>query len=162
MAGPDMINLGSPVAGDGDLSDDQIDQLLARATERMQQAGAAVKGDEKNPYTFPKLNAGELEKPYIASKGAVASVDSSRLLDDKDRKQANSIRKVEDPLTAKKAAIEEIIPIIFLERSSGTVLVAFLHQSLFVYHGLELTYHSEAEGDCRRRLVQSPSHRSHA
>ncbi|KAI7606090.1 hypothetical protein KC319_g21557 [Hortaea werneckii] len=106
MAGKDMTTLGSPVAGDGDLSDEQIDQLLARATERMQQAGAVVKGDEKNPYTFPKLNAGELEKPYIASKGAVASVDSSRLLDDKDRKQANSIRKVEDPLTAKKAAVE--------------------------------------------------------
>ncbi|KAI7577390.1 hypothetical protein KC343_g21786, partial [Hortaea werneckii] len=106
MAGKDMTTLASPVAGDGDLSDEHIDQLLARATERMQQAGAVVKGDEKNLYTFPKLNAGELEKPYIASKGTVTSVDSSRLLDDKDRKQANSIRKVEDPLTAKKAAVE--------------------------------------------------------
>ncbi|KAI7230220.1 rRNA-processing protein FCF2 [Hortaea werneckii] len=107
MAGTDMAPAGSSVAGDGDLSDEQIDQLLARATDRMQQAGAVVKDDEKSPYTFPKLNAGELEKPYIASKGAVASVDSSRLLDDKDRKQANSIRKVEDPLTAKKAAVEK-------------------------------------------------------
>ena len=44
MAGQNMTNVGSPVAGDGELSDEQIDQLLARATDRMQQADAAVKG----------------------------------------------------------------------------------------------------------------------
>lgn len=105
MAASDtMLREQGPVQED--LSDEQIEAMLARATERLQQKGEVAKTGEKSLYTFPKLNAGKLEKPYVSSKADVASVDASRLLDEKDRKQANGIRKVEDPLTAKKAALE--------------------------------------------------------
>ncbi|KAK4570057.1 dTDP-fucopyranose mutase [Recurvomyces mirabilis] len=93
---------------DDELSDEQIEQLLARATARLQQNPDqhTVKKRE-NPYTFPKLNAGELEKPYLHTKGDVVSVDGKGLLEEKHRKQANGIRKVEDPVAAKKVALEK-------------------------------------------------------
>lgn len=96
------------MAQEDEISDQQIEVLLARASERLK-AKANVKhtiDDGKTSYTFPKLNAGKLEKPYVSTRGDVASVDASRLLEEKQRKQANGARKVEDPVAAKKEAIE--------------------------------------------------------
>ncbi|TKA73495.1 hypothetical protein B0A55_05498 [Friedmanniomyces simplex] len=94
---------------DADLSDDQIEELLARATARLQRKQTPQQLAISNPtqtFNFPKLNAGKLEKPYITTKGDIVSVDAKRLLEEKERKGANGIRKVEDPVTAKKAALE--------------------------------------------------------
>lgn len=106
MAATDVL---STDAAQDDLSDEQIEALLARATARLQQHAkeqqVTTQKDGWN-FKFPKLDAGNLESPYIRTKGEVASVDAKRLLDDKDRKQANGIRKVEDPVAAKKALSE--------------------------------------------------------
>ena len=108
-AAVDVLSSAHEASADEDLSDEQIEELLARATARLQDnsVGKQVANfDVKSHYTFPKLNAGKLEKPYVFSKGAVASLDAARLLEEKQRKQANATRKVEDPLTAKRAALE--------------------------------------------------------
>ncbi|KAK1819675.1 dTDP-fucopyranose mutase [Friedmanniomyces endolithicus] len=94
---------------DEDLSDTQIEELLARATARLQQRANTKELATSHPkqhFNFPKLNTGKLEKPYISTKGDVATVDAKRLLEEKQRKKANMVRKVEDPVTAKKAALE--------------------------------------------------------
>ena len=97
------------MAADDDLSDEQMEALLARATARLQSnanGAAQQSGDGKNKFNFPKLNAGELDKPYVSTKGDVATVDASRLLEEKQRRQADGPRKVEDPVMAKKLAVE--------------------------------------------------------
>jgi phage FluMu protein gp41 len=129
---------------DDELSDEQIEQLLARATARLQEKSKQkqlIQKTDSHNFNFPKLDAGALEKPYVTTKGDIATVDSSRLLQEKLRRQAEGIRKVEDPVTSKKALAEvcltssffialsmrKIIPNFHLEQSSGSVLVAFLH-----------------------------------
>lgn len=92
-----------------EMSDEQMEELLAQATQRLREKEASqqlVKTDSKDTFTFPKLNAGQLEKPYTTTKNGVARVDSPRLLQEQDRKQANGTRKVEDPVAAKKLALE--------------------------------------------------------
>lgn len=98
----------APTTADEELTDEQIEQLLARATARLQEKAKQQQLTKSNglSLSFPKLDAGQLEKPYVETKGDVATLDSSRLLDEKHRKQANGIRKVEDPATVKKAAAE--------------------------------------------------------
>ena len=107
MAALDTARSLDTKSADHELSDEDIEQLLARATARLQQNPEQhlVKKRE-NTFTFPKLNTGELEKPYLQTKGDVASVDGKRLLEERHRKQANGIRKVEDPVAAKKVALE--------------------------------------------------------
>ncbi|KAF2773486.1 Fcf2-domain-containing protein [Teratosphaeria nubilosa] len=97
-------------AADGDLSDEQIEQLLATASARLQEKSHSkdlAKTNPRNSYTFPKLNAGKLEKPYVSSRGEVALIDAPRLLEQKQRKLADGIRKVEDPVASKKLALEK-------------------------------------------------------
>jgi hypothetical protein len=129
------------VETDDDLTDEQIEGLLARATARLKAKNQSssqdvLKLDGGESYTFPKLETGQLEKPYVSQKDGVASVDASRLVAEQQRKQANGVRKVQDPITAKKMAIEvsfttfsnillamrKSIPY-SLEQSPGAVLV---------------------------------------
>ena len=96
-----------------DLSDEQIEQLLARATARLQEKSKdkqLTKKNEQQHLSFPKLDAGNLEKPYVTTNGDIATIDSSRLLEEKHRKKAEGFRKVEDPIISKKAAEEVRAP----------------------------------------------------
>lgn len=126
---------------DGDLTDEQIEQMLARATGRLKEKSQSTEQSKKNEiqrYNFPKLQTGTLDKPYVSSNGEVATLDSKRLLEERQRKGANGIRRVEEPVASKKAAqavrfaftismsslaYDEKFSKFFLERSSGTVLV---------------------------------------
>lgn len=125
-------------AQDDDLTDEQVEQMLLRATERLKRSSSTelAKKAEAQRYNFPKLQTGQLKTPYVSSDGNVATLDSKRVSDQTQRKGANGIRRVEDPLASKKAAqevrhllpylvygYEEIFPNSFLEQSSGTVLV---------------------------------------
>lgn len=138
MATADLLPARAADGIDEDLTDEQIEQMLARATARLQQKSSIVQSDEgKYNFNFPKLSTGQLERPYLRVKGDIVSADPKRLLAQEHRRQANGIRKVEDPVTSKKAAVEvswqsnkrtllvmmKTIPITFLERSLGTVLV---------------------------------------
>ena len=70
-----------------DLTDEQIEELLARAAARLQEKAKdrqLTKHTEQS-LNFPKLDAGDLEKPYVSTKGDVATIDSSRLLDQRRR-----------------------------------------------------------------------------
>ena len=94
---------------DEDLTDEQIQALLARASARLKEKSiskdvAAV--EKRQSYTFPKLETGKLEKAYVSTTGDVANVDARRMLEEKHRKQANGIRRVEEPVAAKKLAEE--------------------------------------------------------
>lgn len=104
-----------------DLSDDQLQQMLARAAQRRKDGAILKLGDDSasnnKQFTFPKLNTGDIAKPYISTSGDVAHIDSSRLLKEKDRALSNQIRKVEDPVVVKKKTAE--------------VCVHFLPQTLF-------------------------------
>lgn len=108
MAATTALQKAPPHLTEEELTDEQIEELLARATARLQSnsSKAASKTDGPQKYTFPKLDPGKLEKPYVSTKGDVATVDAPRLLDEKHRKHATGIRKVEDPVAAKKAAEE--------------------------------------------------------
>jgi len=91
-----------------DLTDEQMEEMLAQATTRLREKEEAKMFQTEAPqkFTFPKMNAGALEKPYVVVKGHVAEADKSRLIDDKHRQTGSLIRKVEDPITAKKLAAE--------------------------------------------------------
>lgn len=94
---------------DDDLSENQIEELLARATERLREKSTSQlsRKNELHPrYTFPKLNTGVLPEPYLSSNGTVTTVESGRLLDKKQRKQADGVREVKDPLVVKQMANE--------------------------------------------------------
>src|ERR1700761_3956467 len=85
--------------GHEDLTDEQIDALLARATARLKakaQSQEVAKVDKsEETYSFPKLQTSNIDKPYVStSKHNVAISDSSRLVDDRQRKKADGIRRV--------------------------------------------------------------------
>lgn len=94
------------------MSDEQIEALLARATARLKakksdsQDILKLDNDEEN-YKFPRLQTGEITKPYLTTnKQHVATADAARLVDDKQRKKADGIRRVEEPVHSKKLARE--------------------------------------------------------
>jgi len=84
-----------------------MEQLLAQATTRLRQKESS-KSLQTQPYryTFPKLDAGALDQSYITSTGDVAEADRTRLLEDEQRQKCGGIRKVEDPVVARKIALE--------------------------------------------------------
>ena len=94
---------------DAALTDEQVEQMLARATQRLKaksQSTELAKKDDSPRYTFPKLETGSLVQPYVSAKGDVVAADSDRMLEKKERKLANGLRRVEDPVALKKAAQE--------------------------------------------------------
>lgn len=103
-----LLTAEKPIQHDDELTDEQIEALLARATARLHEKSKQLATTSSKPQslTFPKLDAGKLEQPYVSSKGDITIVDSARLLDQKHRKKAEGARKVEDPITTMKAAEE--------------------------------------------------------
>ena len=97
------------VSDDEDLSEEQIEQLLKQAEDRLRQK-ALSKDVNISGYTLPrsaKLNVSALPKPYVQITGDIARADSRRLPDEKQRKLANGgVRRVEDPLILKRKTFE--------------------------------------------------------
>lgn len=92
-----------------ELTDEQIDELLSRATDRLKAQSSSrtvARKDERRSYTYPKLQTGQLDKPYVSKKGDVASVNASRSRDGEQQTKANGIRIVQNPATIKKLAEE--------------------------------------------------------
>jgi hypothetical protein len=105
----DAIEVVSKMApSQEDLTDEQMEEMLAQATTRLREKEEPKMFQTEAPqkFTFPKMDAGAIEKPYVVVKGNVAEADKSRLIDDKHRQAGTLIRKVEDPVTAKKLAAE--------------------------------------------------------
>lgn len=89
---------------DEDLTDDQIQALLRDAEVRIRDRNSTSTKDTSFK-GLPKLHADAVEKPYIQNEGDVARIDQSRLLPGDQRKLANRIRTVEDPIAVKKRAV---------------------------------------------------------
>ena len=125
MAATTAADLALAYQNTDDLTDEQIDALLARATARLQAKAQAkdnnqdvMKLDTDQRLTFPKLQTGQLEKPYISTtKQNVATADNARLLDESQRKKAVGIRRVSEPVMSKKLAKEVCNPNASLERN---------------------------------------------
>ncbi|KAF8866013.1 putative rRNA-processing protein fcf2 [Acephala macrosclerotiorum] len=92
---------------DDNLSDEQLQQLLKDAEQRMRAKG-------KKPSTASEISALSQSIPKIASDKKIDSyikatangpqIDSSHLVSEQQRKLANSFRVVEDPIAVKKKA----------------------------------------------------------
>jgi hypothetical protein len=108
MASDAMEAVSTKAMPQEELTDEQMEEMLAQATTRLREKeeSAMFKTEAPHKYTFPKMNAGELEKPYVVTKGHIAEADKARLIDEKYRKTDSLIRKVEDPVTARKLAEE--------------------------------------------------------
>jgi len=88
-----------------DLSEEQIEQLLQQAEARLR-AGSLVVSFNRTSDLLPHLDTSALVKPYVNIKGDVARADTGRLIDEKTRKLAVGIRKVEDPVFTKRKLLE--------------------------------------------------------
>ncbi|KAM3417374.1 hypothetical protein BST61_g5624 [Cercospora zeina] len=98
----------SASGAEDDLTDEQIEQELAAATARLRAQAKdtqLIQQTQSKGITFPKLVTGDLPKPYVSRNGHVATIDSTRLVEEKYRSQ--QIRKVEDPVVAKRIAEEK-------------------------------------------------------
>lgn len=108
MASDALEALPKVASSHEDLTDEQMEELLAQATSRLKEKeeGKMFESEAPQQFTFPKMDAGNLEKPYATTKGHITQADKSRLIDDKARQSEGLIRKVEDPVMAKKIAAE--------------------------------------------------------
>lgn len=92
-----------------DITDEQIDQLLLRAEERLRDPASALERLDKDFSVLRqtrKLNTSGLPAPYVVLNGEVAIADPRRLVEESTRTMANGIRRVEDPLVTKRRKLE--------------------------------------------------------
>jgi len=89
---------------DEDFSDEQLRSLLKDAEQRLK----AVKGRRNDQgdalHGIPKIDLGKSVTSYIQKTSQGAQVDPSHLVKPEERKLANGIRRVEDPVAVKAKA----------------------------------------------------------
>jgi hypothetical protein len=92
---------------DEDMSDEQMRELLNEAAARMRAkaAGKPTTAPEV-PFKLPKLRPGHLADTYEKTDGSITRLDHSKLIDKKQQELANGIKKIDDPLVAKKQRLE--------------------------------------------------------
>lgn len=123
---------------DDDLSDEQIRELLDEA-ERSLRAKQQQKSHADAPFTLPKLNPGHIADTSLNTEGSVTRLDPSKLVNSEHRALAQGIKKIEDPVQAKKQKLEVCPEILFVpppmmilsqfspEADPDPVLGVFLH-----------------------------------
>lgn len=108
-----------------DLTNEMIKQFLQNAETRLKGLEnwerkviyTASSNDTKSPVGYassgvirplhsyflrlPRLDPGQITKPYVASLGDIAQADAVRLVDDQMRQLSNTARDVEDPVSYK-------------------------------------------------------------
>lgn len=91
---------------DEEVFDERMDELLKSAETRLRQ-GITTQFQTTQLLKHPKLNPGELTRPYIITAGDISRIDSSILVKKDERALSNEIRKVEvSPSKAAKKAAE--------------------------------------------------------
>lgn len=85
-----------------DLSEEQIEQLLQQVEARLRSEAQPVLRVRNVIQRTSKLDLSVLPRPYVQMNGQIARAESRRLIEDKDRKLAGAIRKVEDPVAMKQ------------------------------------------------------------
>ena len=97
-------------SAEAELTEEQIESLLQQAEARLQGRPVTNQGREepsaqgRRTNTHPSVSA--LPPLYVSFNASIAHTDPKRLLATQDRKLANSIRKVEDPVTLKQKRLE--------------------------------------------------------
>jgi hypothetical protein len=92
---------------DEELSDEQVRELLNEAERRMrakQAASSPIATDA--PFKLPKLKPGHVADSYLKTEGGVRQLDTSKLINQKERVLAYGIKKIEDPVQVKKQKAE--------------------------------------------------------
>lgn len=88
---------------DEELSDDQIRELLNHAAQRMRAKAASQPVTTADaPFKLPKLKPGHIADTYERAEGNITRLDRAKLIDKKQQALADGIKKIEDPLQAKK------------------------------------------------------------
>lgn len=91
---------------DEDVFDERMNELLKSAETRLRQ-GITTQSQTVQLLKQPKLNTGELTRPYITTAGDVSRIDSSILVKKDERALLNEIRRVEvSPSKAEKKNAE--------------------------------------------------------
>lgn len=94
---------------DEELSDEQIQELLNEAAQRMR-AKAAPASAADAPFKLPKLKPGQIAESYEKTNGNITRLDQSKLIDKEQQALANDgFKKIEDPLQIKKQRKEVCI-----------------------------------------------------
>lgn len=109
---------------DEELTDEQVRQLLNEAEKRLREKASSHPTAEK-PFTLPKLKPTQLPDTYLTTKGSITRLDQSKLVPEKDRALANGVKKIEDPVVAKRQR-KEVRTHILLSMSIMEALVNFL------------------------------------
>lgn len=78
---------------DEEIFDERMNELLKSAETRLRQ-GITTQSQTAQLLKQPKLNTGELTRPYITAAGDVSRIDSSILVKKDERALSNEIRKV--------------------------------------------------------------------
>jgi hypothetical protein len=127
---------------DDELSPEQIDALLQRASERAKSARSAL--TLQRPHSkLPKLNSGILPTPYVQTVGHIARAENKALISDEQRSLAEKPKRVVDETVFKKQARvegqsipsslffphrkDEILSQSLLDAEPNSVLVVDLH-----------------------------------
>lgn len=91
---------------DEEVFDERMNELLKSAETRLRQ-GITTQSQTAQLLKKPKLNAGELTRPYITTAGDVSRIDSSILVKKDERALLNEFRKVKvSPSKAEKKKAE--------------------------------------------------------
>ena len=85
---------------------DEAEKVVKERSQSKELSKAPSQPFEIPKLNFPRLQTGDLEQPYAVTKGGVTAMNSERLPGAKQPKYDQGIRHVEDPVVAKKAAIE--------------------------------------------------------
>lgn len=114
---------------DEDLFDERMNELLKSAEARLRQ-GITTQSQTAQFLKQPKLNTGELTRPYITTAGDVSRIDSSILVKKDERALLNETRRVEvTPSKAEKKNAEVCLSTLHLTTKIELVAIAFGSES---------------------------------
>lgn len=112
-----------------DLFDERMNELLKSAETRLRQ-GITTQSQTAQLLKQPKLNTGELTRPYITTAGDVSRIDSSILVKKDERTLLNEIRRVEvSPSKAEKKNAEVCLSTLHCTTKTELVAIAFGSES---------------------------------
>ena len=96
------------VMEDDDLSDEQIDFLLQRASLRMKSKSGALATSDDLAVKLPQPNGAKgLPAPYTSVENGVAKLAESKMMNEEQRQTAEKPKKIEDPVAAAKKGKKE-------------------------------------------------------
>lgn len=114
---------------DEDLFDERMNELLKSAETRLRQ-GITTQSQTAQLLKQPKLNTGELTRPYITTTGDVSRIDSSILVKKDERALLNEIRRVEvSPSKSEKKNAEVCLSTLHCTTKIELVAIAFGSES---------------------------------